>query len=349
MKKHLEYLMQKQSEGHLNLSEQMELSEKLGDPKNQEAEEILSNDWKNRLESEVQPQRDLTSVLDKVHHRIRLNDDKKTAQLLWWHTFQRIAAILIVPLTLSFLAYFYFQNNQPKENTSYAEIECPMGVRTKFQLPDGSTGYLNSGSRLKYQVQFSEERKVELSGEAFFDVVHNASLPFHVNTRNLDIKVLGTTFNVIANDDETSEEIILQTGKVDIATRAGKQLALLNPNERLVLDLEKQSFEKKSVEASQYTSWKEGKLVFRNENMHQVARRLSRWYNADVVVDGKQLDDYAFHATFMDEPLDEVLKLLSLTTPLSFSEEKRTNNSDGEFQKRRITLKINPVKIKHFR
>ncbi len=349
MKKHLENLIEKQSEGRLNLSEQTELSEKLADPQNQEAEEIFSKDWKNHLENEVQSQRDLTNVLHKVHHRIRLNENKKSAQLTWWNTFQRVAAILILPLTLSFLAYFYFQNNQPIENTSYAEIECPMGVRTKFQLPDGSTGYLNSGSRLKYPVQFSGERKVELTGEAFFDVVHNASLPFHVNTRNLDIKVLGTTFNVIANDDETSEEIILQTGKVDIATRAGKQLALLNPNERLVLDLKKQSFEKKTVEASQYTSWKDGKLVFRNENMQQVARRLSRWYNADVLVDDKQLDDYAFHATFMDEPLDEVLKLLSLTTPLSFSEEKRINNSDGEFRKRKIILKINPAKIKNFR
>jgi ferric-dicitrate binding protein FerR (iron transport regulator) len=349
MKENIEHLIQKQTKSKLNLSEQIELSEKLADPKNLVAEEIFRNDWLKQFVSEDRPERDFNTILDKVHHRIRLNEDQKKVQLNWWTSFQRIAAIFIVPLTLSFLTYFYFQNNQPEGNTSYAEIECPMGVRTKFQLPDGSTGYLNSGSRLKYPVQFSGERKVELTGEAFFDVVHNASLPFHVNTRNLDIKVLGTTFNVIANNDDTSEEIILQTGKVDIATRAGKQLALLSPNERLVLDLEKQSFEKKTVEASQYTSWKEGKLVFRNENMQQVARRLSRWYNADVVVDSKQLDNYAFHATFTDEPLDEVLKLLLLTTPLSFSEEKRTNNSNGEFQKRKIILKINPAKIKHFR
>lgn len=349
MKKHIEYLIQKQTKGNLNLSEQIELSERLADPKNLDAEGILRNEWQKQLESEVQPERDLTSVLDKVHHRIRLNEEQKPVQLTWWQTFQRIAAILIVPLTISFLAYFYFQSKHTVENLSYAEIECPMGVRTKFQLPDGSTGYLNSGSRLKYPVQFSGERKVELTGEAYFDVVHNASLPFHVNTRYLDIKVLGTTFDVIANGDETSEEIILQTGKVDVSTHAGKQITLLQPNERLVFDFENQKFEKKTVEASQYTSWKEGKLVFRNENMQQVARRLSRWYNADVVVDGKQLDDYAFHATFMDEPLDEVLKLLSLTTPLSFTEIERTNNLNGEFRKRKIVLKINPSKIKHFR
>ena len=224
-----------------------------------------------------------------------------------------------------------------------------MGVRTKFQLPDGSTGYLNSGSRLKYPAQFIGERKVELVGEAFFDVVHNAEIPFHVNTRNLDIKVLGTTFNVIANEDEQTEEIVLQTGSVDVSSLTGKQLAVLSPNEQLILDIGKRTFTKNEIEASQYTTWKEGKLVFRNENMQQVARRLSRWYNAEVVVDDHLLDNYTFHATFIDEPLDEVLKLLSITTPLSFNEEKRKSDTEGVFQKRKIVLRINQSKINQFR
>jgi ferric-dicitrate binding protein FerR (iron transport regulator) len=161
--------------------------------------------------------------------------------------------------------------------------------------------------------------------------------------------VLGTTFNVIANEDEHIEEIVLQTGKVDVSSLMGKQLAVMNPNEQITLDIEKQTVEKKDVEASQYTNWKDGKLVFLNENMQQMARRLSHWYNAEVVVDDKQLDNYTFHATFIDEPLDEVLKLLSLTTPLSYSEEKRASNADGEYQKRRIRLRINQSKINQFK
>jgi ferric-dicitrate binding protein FerR (iron transport regulator) len=160
---------------------------------------------------------------------------------------------------------------------------------------------------------------------------------------------LGTTFNVIANEDEQTEEIVLQTGKVDVSSRNGKQLAVLSPNEQLILDIEKRTFAKNNVEASQYTTWKEGKLVFRNENMQQVARRLSRWYNAEVVVDDHLLDNYTFHATFIDEPLDEVLKLLSITTPLSFKEEKRKSDPEGVFQKRKIVLKINQSKINQFR
>lgn len=349
MKQQIQHLIQKYSDGHISLKEQIELSEQLADAKNNDAKEILHQDWQEELKSETISDHDLKPILDKVHHSIHLNEGNRLTQISWRQTFQRAAAILIFPLLLSFLAYFYFQSERPDTNNSYAEIQCPLGVRTKFKLPDGSTGFLNSGSRLKYPVQFNEERKVELVGEAFFDVVHNADIPFHVNTPNLDIKVLGTTFNVIANEDEFTEEIILQNGKVDVSSRSGKQMAVLSPNEQLTLNIEKRTFLKNKVEASQYSTWKEGKLVFRNENMQQVARRLSRWYNAEVVVDDHLLNDYTFHATFIDEPLDEVMKLLSLTTPLSFSEEKRASDAEGVFAKRKIILRMNQSKIKHFK
>lgn len=349
MKEHLQNLLKKQSEGNISLKEQIELSELLADEKNRNAEQLLNEDWLAQLDYATDPLPNFNFLLDRVHHRIRLNEDGSEPAFSWWFTFQRVAAILILPVLFSFLAYYYFHSEKPFQNNSYAEIQCPLGVRTKFQLPDGSTGYLNSGSRLKYPVQFVRERKVELVGEAFFDVVHNKKVPFHVNTPNLDIKVLGTTFNVIANEDEQTEEITLQTGRVHVILRNRKQEAIMSPNEQLSLNIEKQTFTKNKVEASQYSTWKEGKLVFRNENMQQVARRLSRWYNAEVVVNDNMLNDYTFHATFIDEPLDEVLKLISLTSPLSYTEEKRKSNRDGVYQKRKIILRINQTKIKDFK
>jgi transmembrane sensor len=349
MKNHLQQLLQKYLNEKLSITEQIELSEQLADSKNNDAEQILFDDWKSQIESGTYPEHELQSILDRVHHKIRLSENDQPFHLNGWHIFQRIAAILIFPLLFSFFAYYYFQSQQPFKNTTYAEIQCPLGVRTKFQLPDGTTGYLNSGSSLKYPVQFIGERKVDLIGEAYFDVVHNKEMPFHVNTPNLDIKVLGTTFNVIANEDETTEEIVLQTGKVNVSSKSGKQLAIVLPNEQLTLDIEKQTISKKVVEASQYSTWKDGKLVFRNENMQQVARRLSRWYNAEIVVDDRLLDVYTFHATFIDEPLDEVLKLLSLTTPLSYQEDKRAIDPEGVFQKRKIILRISQSKINQFR
>lgn len=349
MKEYLQHLIQKNTEGQLNLKEQIELSESLADGQNSVVEEILYQDWKSELESTSSYHRNLNPILDRVHHQIRVNENNKRSQINWWYSFQRIAAILIIPLFLSALAYFYFQSKKSVVSESMAEIQCPMGARIKFELPDGSTGFLNSGSKLKYPVQFAQGRSVDLKGEAYFEVVHNKDLPFHVNTRNLDIEVLGTTFNVIANEDENTEEVVLQTGKVDVSSRSGKQLAVLKPNEQLTLDVQKRTFTQNKVEASQYTGWKEGKLIFRNENMQQVARRLSRWYNADIVLEGTQLNNYTFHATFIDESLDEVLKLLSLTTPLSYSEGKRIRDDKGVYQKRNFTFKFNQSKINQFK
>ena len=154
MKKELQHTIQNYSEGKLNLSEQLELSEQLADEQNHTAEEILHEDWKAKLESDTFSDHNLQPVLDRVHHQIRINENEKIIPFSWMRTFQRIAAILILPLLLSFLTYFYFQNSRLPVPISYAEIQCPMGVRTKFQLPDGSTGFLNSGSRLKYPVVY---------------------------------------------------------------------------------------------------------------------------------------------------------------------------------------------------
>jgi len=349
MNEHLQHLVQKHFEGKLTLKENIEFSELLADQKNLDAEHLLDDSWRSQLNSEVFPNRNLTPILDKVHHRIRLNEKIIPKQLKWGQTFQRVAAILIIPLLLSFVVYSYFQKAKSADIIFYAEIQCPLGVRTKFLLPDGSTGFLNSGSKLKYPVVFSKQRTVDLSGEAYFDVVHNKDIPFHVKTQNLDIKVLGTTFNVIANEDEKIEEIVLQNGKVDVLTKSGLQLAVLSPNEQLTLNTENLTFIKKEVIAAQYTSWKEGKLVFRNENMQQVACRLSRWYNVEVLVEDHLLDDYTFHATFIDEPLDEVLKLISITTPITYREERRTSDKEGIYQKRKIILRINRLKINQFR
>ena len=295
------------------------------------------------------PDENVDHILDKLQHQIRIEENKKTRRFRFIQVFQRVAAILIIPLILSFLAYLYFQPEKTELLDAYAEIQCPMGVRTKFTLPDGTTGFLNSGSTLSYPVAFDKTRLVELTGEAYFDVVHNEKSPFTVKTRELNIRVLGTTFNVISYPGEATEEIILQSGKVEVLDNAGKTITKLNPDQRLTVNHDDHTAKRSAVIASQYTSWTEGKLVFRNEDMKQVAQRLSRWYNAEIVIADKSLEDYTFYATFVDEPLDEVLKLLAFTTPITFREEKREAAIDGLYPKRKIIITINPKKINQFR
>jgi transmembrane sensor len=313
-----------------------------------EFRELVLSHWVE-FGSILLPEENVDNILDKIHHQIRLEENREVSRFRFMDVFQRVAAILILPLVLSFLAYLYFQPEKVELLDAYAEIQCPMGVRTKFVLPDGTTGFLNSGSTLSYPVAFDKTRQVELTGEAYFDVYHNEKSPFTVKTGKLNVRVLGTTFNVISYPGEATEVIILQTGKLEVLNSTGKIITELNPDQRLTVNHEDQTAKRSTVIASQYTGWTEGKLVFRNEDMKQVAQRLSRWYNAEIVIADKRLEEYTFHATFVDEQLDEVLKLLAITTPIDYREEKREAASDGLFPKRKIIITINPKKVNQFR
>ncbi len=278
-------------------------------------------------------------LLNSLHTQIQ-SDKKTTAKAKFVIVFQRVAAILIIPLLLAFLAIAYMQLNKRGPEPAYAEIQCPLGVRTKFELPDGSTGFLNSGSKLKFPVVFSGDRNVSVTGEAFFKIIHDKSHPFIVHTNNLQVKVLGTQFNLTAYEEDTKEEVILKSGKVAVMSPEGKMYGTLIPNQSLTFDKTNKTIQKRNVEALQYMGWTEGKLIFRYENMKRVAQRLGRWYNAEIVIEDPEVLDYALRATFIDEPLDEVLKLLTLTAPITFKEEPREITNDNTYKRRKVILKL---------
>lgn len=318
------------------------------DDKNSQVKGQMEQHW-SEFDENIHPDVQLDYLLDKVQHRIYIEENRKVKPTRFWQTVQRVAAILLLPLLIGSLVYYWIQPDQGKDS-SWAEIQCPLGVRTKFHLPDGTTGFLNSGSNLKYPVIFAENRKVKISGEGYFDVVHNKKSPFHVITKNLDVKVLGTTFNVIAYDGEGTEEIVLQSGHVDVMDTNGSSLASLIPDQKLVFSNNDGKFVVEKVVSEQYTSWKDGKLMFRNENIRDVAVRLSRWYNAEIVVNESDhhIQSYTFHGTFVDEQLDDVLKVLSFAAPISYVEADRKSDRNGVYSKRKIILSTNPNKIKEF-
>ena len=319
--------------------------------KSQFLEKYLKKHW-NEFEAKDSDYHDSDHLLHKIHHKIRLeeNNDKK---LKFISVFQRIAAILIVPLLLSFFTVLYLKldndNSEYANSEAYVEIYCPMGARTSFELPDGTIGFINSGSSLKYPVSFSNERKVVLNGEAYFDVYHDVSNPFVVYTDNMQVKVLGTKFNVIAYPDETIEEVVLSSGEVELSSINGEVLDVLTPNQKLVLNTVENTFAVNTVEASQYTGWTEGKLVFRNEDLSQVAERLGRWYNADIIFENEGMYSYPFRATFEDETLNEILKLLAIAAPVNWEELPRDINENNAYQKRKIIIRLDEDRVELFK
>lgn len=307
---------------------------------------LLQNHWENFC-NEPLPKGNLDYVLRKINQQIYAEENRRKHNT-FISVFQQIAAILIVPVILAFMAVFYFQPKSDPPQIATAEIQCPLGVRTKFILPDGTTGFLNSGSSLEYPVLFSNDRNVKLKGEAYFDVQHDEEHPFVVTTTNITTKVLGTQFNVLAYESEKSEEIILKEGSVEVYSNQGIKLAVLDPDQRLALNTETRQYKTNQVEAEQYISWTEGKLVFRNESMQLVADRLGRWYNVEIEIADVELLKYAFRATFTEEPLEEVLKLLARTAPLKFKEIKRETSNDNTYKKRKVIVSLDRKRLDAF-
>ncbi len=333
--------------GKYSRKDYLEIKSILENPEEKnELRDILQNHWSDFIKEPL-PKGNVDYILQKIQKQIDL-EECRTKDNRFIAVFQRIAAILIIPLILSFMAVFYFQSKSVSPEIAIAEIQCPMGVRTKFVLPDGTTGFLNSGSTLEYPVLFSNNRNVKLNGEAYFDVCHDKEHPFIVNTPILSTKVLGTQFNVIAYGSETSEEIILKKGSVEVYSNQGKKLVTLEPNQRLALNTETRQFKTNQIEAEQYVSWIEGKLVFRNESMQLVADRLGRWYNVEIEIADKELLKYAFRATFIEEPLEEVLKLLARTAPLKYNEINRETTNDDTYKKRKVIVSLDRKRLNAF-
>ena len=172
--------------------------------------------------------------------------------------------------------------------------------------------------------------------------------PFLVETPHLLTRVLGTQFNIIAYDDESREEIILKEGSLEVMTQSGKKLAGMQPDQKFEVNFSTGQSDLTSVQADQYVSWTEGKLVFRNESMMQVAKRLGRWFNVEIEIRDQELLNYALWATFTDEPLEEVLKLLSLTAPMRYKEQKRVKTADHVYLPRKVIICLDKSRVDAF-
>ncbi|MEL7585913.1 MAG: FecR domain-containing protein [Prolixibacteraceae bacterium] len=250
----------------------------------------------------------------------------------------RVAAILILPLFLATL-YFYVQWQKiDSQQDVYAEIYCPPGTRSRFNLPDGSAGWLNSDSHLKYPVRFTGNRQVELSGEAFFDVAENKHSPFTVKAEGINVEALGTEFNVMAYPDCSRIEVSLEEGSVKVSRPETDLNEILIPDQRLVFSKTANKVTVHSGDNNYFTSWKDGYLVFRNVPLGEVAMRLSRWYNSEITVADDTLKNMPYRATFRNESLERVLSLLSMSANISYSITELKTNNDGTYEKQKVML-----------
>lgn len=281
----------------------------------------------------------LAQILDRLHHHINLSSRSKISiSQYFYRLFSKVAVVLLIPALITIAVLSYLSINSPGGVESWAEIHSPVGSRTKFHLPDGTQGWLNSGSSIKYPVNFMKNRNVGISGEAWFDVVHIKSEEFRVITPYFDVKVLGTRFNVIAYDDETTAEVILEKGKVLVLGKDKEVKGDLKPDQQLVYNKSTKELIKTSIDSKTYTSWKDGLLIFRNVPMAEIARRLERKYNTEIILHGDSLKSSIFRATFQDENLEDICKMLSTVAPIKYKIHSREKQPDHTFAKSKVEM-----------
>lgn len=167
-----------------------------------------------------------------------------------------------------------------QEAPTYHCIEVPAGGEFDFRLPDGTQIYLNAESRLRFPARFmpGKERRVFLTGEAYFDVARDTSAPFSVALEHTTVTVLGTSFNVSAYPGENREITTLVKGAVSIGSHTGGRPIRLSPGQQGNYDATLDTLTRQAVDVSYYTAWKNGVFAFHKQPLEQVMRTLSRWY-----------------------------------------------------------------------
>lgn len=322
--------------------------------------DLLFDVWSEESSKEQYTDVDFDALLEKIHHHIitqqlrnPIFNQQKVAKANFIRTLyikaSRIAAILFIPLMVYTLINWYSSKTERSGGASYAEMQTPQGVTTNITLPDGTEVWLNSDSWIKYPQNFiGKERNVEFKGEGYFKVAHNAEVPFVVKTDEINIKVLGTEFNIENYNNQKSIKATLVKGKVELQkiSKEGKVKTITNlhPNEQLQYNKQNQkSILYKDVATYKYTAWLEGKTVFENDPLDEVMDRLARKYNVDVDFNGDALAKYSFTATFENENFEQVIALIKLAIPINYSLEDSIKMNDNTFTRKRYVIKLRNI------
>ena len=267
-----------------------------------------------------------------------------------------VAATILVLIGISSFLGIQLRNLSEYDQT-LVEISAPLGSRTNVSLPDGTNVWLNAGSNLTYRSDFGRgNRNVSLSGEAYFDVSPDKGSVFTVNTRDVDISALGTQFNVKSYPEEEVTETTLVNGLVEVAiTDPGirAQPVLLKPNQRIIYSRDTRRIlvneEEKEVaeeteeivaedepelqvqprimiadvnDVKEYTSWKDGRLTFRSENLETLTPKLERFYNVKISFQDDSIKKLRYTGTLEEVTIEEVMRAIASASKINFNIDK---------------------------
>jgi len=256
---------------------------------------------------------------------------------------QRIAAVLFIPVLLGGIWYYLQQNELRKELTVLMvnqEIITQPGTKTHLFLPDSTEVWLNAASSLKFPSAFAgDERRIVLNGEAIFKVYKNKKKPFIVSTSSMEVEAVGTEFNVSAYSGDLEFSTTLAEGKVKITDMTKPdQVMFIDPGAQVNYDTRSKTYKAEQVRVHDVIAWRDGVLIFNETPFYEVVAKLGRWFNADIKINDTSISNYRFTGTFTSESLDQVMELLTLTTPIAYSSSKREILDNRNFSKQEIKI-----------
>ena len=240
----------------------------------------------------------------------------KTSQKIYLLSFVAVAAILVAALVLTVL----LPATEKRGEGKYQLVTVPLGSKSKIRLADGTEIILNAGSELRYAATYSEtERWVELKGEAYFTVRPDSLHPFNVSTRNFDIKVTGTQFNVSAYEDDILASATLAEGKIQLQPAGMEGAVAINPGEKFTFNSRTKAFSASPAFLDQETAWKNGEFIFRKIEFTDLKKRLERWYDVQLICSDTKLSSMTYSGKFRNqETIWQVLDALKLTSPIDY-------------------------------
>ena len=313
------------AEKECSIQELTELKKWLSDPKNQtEVESWLAQNW--AISAEVDSNTLIETVFTQIQEYQKEHHMKSRFSVSGiLKVYQKIAAFLLIPVIGLGILYWVSQADHSADQ--YTETIAPRGQKSQIVLADGTKVWLNSDTKIRYPGNFNKnQRDIYLDGEAFFEVSKNERQPFVVHTSGVNVKVLGTKFNVKAYSDENQIETSLFEGRVNLLmtnpsdktiekeVKPGQSFAYSKTDRQLVLNRFPQD---------EINGWKKNQLIFKDDTFSNLVRKIERWYNVKVMYDEKQFDDRRLTVELYEgERLDRLMEIISLALSVNYKYEK---------------------------
>lgn len=225
-----------------------------------------------------------------------------------WHRYMKYAAIITVILSTSLGLYTWL--DMPEDNQMVA-VNVKKGSKADLMLPDGTHVQLNAGTNLQYDVNNNKRRLVKLSGEAFFEVAKNPECPFKVMVNDIEIEVLGTSFNIKSYNHNTVETSLI-TGRIKISGKSLPQEYILSPGEKATYCATSKVLKITQADTHVEAGWCDNFLIFESAPLNEVIAQIERWYGVNIELHRKEIANDLLSGSFRHESVENIIESLSI-------------------------------------